>query len=111
MAMKAFANLRQRAFAPVDIASLVFFRIAFGSLMVWEVWRYFSHHRIERLWLKPDFLFTYYGFSWVHPFPGNWLYLHCGALIVAAFFIAVWFFFPPPRLFFFFFLSFTFLLF
>jgi vitamin K-dependent gamma-carboxylase len=100
MAIKAFANLRQRAFAPVDIASLVFFRLAFGSLMVWEVSRYFSHHRIERLWLKPDFLFTYYGFSWVHPFPGNWLYLHCGALIVAAFFIAIGFLYRPSVIFF-----------
>src|SRR4051812_38530283 len=100
MAIKAFANLRRRAFAPVDIASLVFFRMAFGSLMVWEVWRYFSHHRIERLWLNPDFLFTYYSFSVGHPCPGNWLYLHFGALLVAAFFVAIGFLYRASVIFF-----------
>ena len=30
-------KFRDRAFAPVDIASLIFFRVAFGLLMVWEV--------------------------------------------------------------------------
>src|SRR2546430_12757373 len=33
------ARVRERAFAQVDIASLVFFRIAFGLLMTWQVWR------------------------------------------------------------------------
>jgi vitamin K-dependent gamma-carboxylase len=44
-------KLQTRAFAQVDIASLIFFRIAFGLLMTWQVWRYFSYHRIGRFWL------------------------------------------------------------
>ena len=90
--LKTFlTNLRQRAFAPVDIASLVFFRIAFGSLMMWEVWRYFSHHRIGNLFLDPEFLFKYYGFSWVRPWPGQWLYVHWAVLGVLALFITIGF--------------------
>src|SRR5713226_4337900 len=81
-------KLRKGAFAPVDIASLVFFRIAFGLLMIWEVCRYFAYHWIGSSWLEPRFLFKYYGFSWVHPWPGNGLYIHWAALGLFALFIA-----------------------
>jgi vitamin K-dependent gamma-carboxylase len=86
-------KLRERAFAPVDIASLVFFRIAFGLLMMWDVWRYFSHHRIGPYWLAPRLLFKYYGFSWVAPWPGDGLYVHWAILGILALFIAAGFFY------------------
>ena len=61
---KAFlAGLRTRAFGPVDIASIVFFRVAFGFLMAWHVWNYFTAHRIAAYWLEPHLLFKYYGLS------------------------------------------------
>jgi vitamin K-dependent gamma-carboxylase len=82
-------KLQTRAFAQVDIASLVLFRIAFGLLMTWQVWRYFSYHRIGLFWLEPPLLFKYYGFSWVHPWPGNGLYIHWAILGVLALFIAI----------------------
>ena len=84
------AKLQNRAFAAVDIASLVFFRIAFGLLMVCEIW--ILRHQIAASWIHPRFLFKYYGFSWVHPWPGNGLYLHWYAMGVFAFFIAIGFF-------------------
>src|SRR2546423_535222 len=83
------AKLQNRAFAAVDIASLVFFRIAFGLLMVCEVW--ILRHQIAGSWIYPRFLFKYYGFSWVHPWPGNGLYLHWYAMGVFAFLIAIGF--------------------
>jgi vitamin K-dependent gamma-carboxylase len=75
----------------VDIASLVFFRISFGLLMLCEVLRYFAHGWIARYWITPNFLFTYYGFSWVHPWPGGWMYFHVGILGLLAIFIAIGF--------------------
>ncbi len=64
--VKSFlTKLQSRAFAPIDIASLVFFRIAFGLLMAWEVCRYFRNGWIYFFWLEPRILFKYYGFSWV----------------------------------------------
>jgi vitamin K-dependent gamma-carboxylase len=84
-------QFRDRAFAPVDNASIVFFRVAFGLLMTWHVWSYFTDHRIGVYWLEPHFLFKFYGFSWVHPWPGNGLYLHRTALGMFAIFIAVGF--------------------
>jgi vitamin K-dependent gamma-carboxylase len=95
------AKVQNSAFARVDIASLVFFRIAFGLLMMWEVWRYFSHHRIGHFWLDPPFLFKYYGFSWVHPWPGNGLYIHWAILGILALFMAIGLFYRVSTVLFF----------
>ena len=85
------ANLQRKAFAPVDIASLVFFRITFGLLMLWMVQLVWSLHRIEQWWIEPPVLFKYAGFSWVHPWSGNGLYLHWILLGLFALFVAVGF--------------------
>ena len=69
---------------PVDIASLVVFRIAFGAIMLWEVWRHFAFGWIGPTYIEPTFHFTYFGFDWVHPWPGGWMYLHFWILGVLA---------------------------
>lgn len=63
-----------RLFQPVDIASLVFFRIAFGVLGFADVlatWLYYDLHEgdydLER------FRFSYIGFEWVQPLPEPFL--------------------------------------
>jgi len=76
-----------RLLAPVDSASLVFFRIAFGGMMLWEVWRYFDHGWIERFWVEPLFHFSYYGLNWIRPWPGAGMELHWLGLGVLALFI------------------------
>ncbi len=97
--MKSFLNkLQTRAFAPVDIASLVFFRITFGLLMAWEVCRYFRNESIFHYWVEPRFLFKYYGFSWVHPWPGQWLYIHWAVLGVLGLLVALGFFYRMSAL-------------
>jgi hypothetical protein len=67
---------RARLFAPVDLTPLAYFRIAFGGIMLWEVWRYFTNGWIDRYYIAPLFHFTYYGFDWVRPWPGDYMYLH-----------------------------------
>jgi hypothetical protein len=75
-----WASKRERLyaylFAPVDVASLAIFRIVFGAIMFWEVWRYFGQGRIARYYIEPELLFKYYGFSWVQPWPGDGMYWH-----------------------------------
>src|SRR5688500_1883951 len=81
-------NLWQRVcaalFEPVDISFLVFFRIVFGGIMLWEVYRYFSYGWITRYFVEPALTFTYYGFSWVKPWLGSGMYIHFVVLGVAA---------------------------
>jgi vitamin K-dependent gamma-carboxylase len=71
-------------FQPVDISFLVFFRILFGGIMLWEVYRYFTYGWISRYYVEPAVTFTYYGFSWVKPWPGRGMYIHFFVLGVAA---------------------------
>jgi vitamin K-dependent gamma-carboxylase len=78
-------RLAYRLFEPVDGASIAVFRMLFGAILTWEVWRYFTNDWIERYFIEPQFHFTYYGFGWVEPWPGNGMYWHfaiLGALAV-----------------------------
>jgi len=71
-------------FKPVDISFLVFFRVVFGGITLWEVYRYFTYDWIGRYFVEPALTFTYYGFSWVKPWPGRGMYVHFFVMGVAA---------------------------
>lgn len=86
-----FARARSSAFTPVDVASIVFFRITFGLLMAWHVWTFFTEHRLVGYFLEPRLLFKYYGFGWVQPWPAGGLYIHKMAMSLFALFIAAGF--------------------
>jgi vitamin K-dependent gamma-carboxylase len=80
-----------KLFKPVDASSLVVFRIGFGLIMMWEVWRYWHYGWIESKYIDPDFFFKYYGFEWVHPWSGDLMYWHYGITALLAFFITIGF--------------------
>jgi hypothetical protein len=73
-----------RLFAPVDIAALAYFRIAFGAIMLWDVWSYFADDLIKRYYIDPTIYFHYYGFDWLQPWPGDLMYPHFYILGAAA---------------------------
>jgi vitamin K-dependent gamma-carboxylase-like protein len=78
-------RLAYRLFEPVDGSSLAVFRMLFGAIMLWEVWRYFSNDWITRYFVEPRYHFTFYGFGWVEPWPGDGMYWHfvvLGALAI-----------------------------
>jgi len=74
---------------PVDAASIAVFRIAFGVLMLVATLRFFAHGWIADYYETPSHFFSYYGFSWVKPWPGVGMYLHFGAMAVLAVMIAI----------------------
>ena len=79
-----FQRVCAALFKPVDISFLVFFRIVFGGIMLWETYRYFTYGWITRYFVEPVVTFTYYGFSWVKPWPGRGMYIHFFVLGLAA---------------------------
>ncbi len=85
---RAFA---ERLFAPVDIASLVYFRILFGGILLANVWIYFHNGWVAMEFIRPRFHFSYYGFKWLHPLPSNGMYFLFAAMGVLAFFILIGF--------------------
>ncbi|MEM7305295.1 MAG: HTTM domain-containing protein [Planctomycetota bacterium] len=81
----------RRLNAPVDAASLAFFRIAFGVIMVWEVLRFFLAGWVDSHYKEPRFLFTYWPFDFVRPWPGWGLEAHFVVLALAALCVAIGF--------------------
>lgn len=75
------AHLYRVAFDQIDIASLVFFRVAFGAMLVAWGWDYLTTGRITELYVAPQFHFSYTGFEWIKPWPGNGMYYHFLVLI------------------------------
>jgi vitamin K-dependent gamma-carboxylase len=82
-------RLAYRLFEPIDGSSLAAFRIIFGAIMAWEVWRYFTNGWINGYFIAPEFHFTYYGFGWVKPWAGDGMYWHFALLGVLAVCIAL----------------------
>ena len=74
--------------APVDIASLVFFRVGFGAIAAWWAWNYLTDGRVDYYYVQPRFHFTYFLFGWVKPWPGIGMYLHFLALAILGLCIA-----------------------
>ncbi len=103
-------KLTNYLFKPVDIASLVFFRVAFGFIMIIEVFRYWFSDWIPRYYIDPLFHFKYYGFSWVEPWAGMGMYWHFIALGVVSFMIMVGWYYRFATIAFFFLFSYVFLL-
>ena len=78
---------------PTDAASLATFRVLFGAIMVWEVYRYHVFNRIPYYYLAPRFFFTYELFPFVSPLPGQWMYVVFFVMGLAALGVALGFFY------------------
>ena len=99
----------QNLFAPVDIAGVVLFRIAFGGIMFWEVTRYFSHNWIYRYWVEPLWNFSYGPFHF-QPLGETAMHVLWVLLGILALFIAFGFLYRISTVLFFCAFTYTFLL-
>lgn len=65
--MSAFTRYLERLAVPVDAASIVAFRILFGTLMAVSSIRFLAKGSVDRCFVEPIFFFKYWGFAWVEP--------------------------------------------
>jgi vitamin K-dependent gamma-carboxylase len=98
-------KLRELLLRPTDIASAAVFRFCFGGLLLFSVLRFMAKGWIQEFYLEPTFFFTYYGFSWIKPWPEWGMYLHFAVMAAAALGIALGFYYRASALLFF--LTFT----
>lgn len=103
-------RLTDKLFEPVDIASLAFFRVAFGIITLWGASRYLRYGWVERYFFAPKFNFTYEFFDWVKPWPGEGMYLHFYVLVILSVLITVGLFYRVASVLFFLAFSYFFLL-
>ncbi len=71
-------------------APLAVFRVFFGVMMLISIVRFWLNGWIDKLYIKPKFHFSYYGFEWIEPL-GNYTYLLFATCGLAAFFVAIGF--------------------
>ncbi len=83
------SRLVRRALEPTSIVFLVYLRVIFGALNLVLIWLYYRHGLIERYYVSPAQHFTYPGFGWVHPWPGDGMYWHYAALAVLSALVTV----------------------
>lgn len=69
-------------------ASLAVFRILFGAMMFLGIIRFWLNGWINKLYIEPQFFFSYYGFEWVKPL-GNYTYLLFIVCGLSALFVAL----------------------
>ncbi|WP_298949923.1 HTTM domain-containing protein [uncultured Nonlabens sp.] len=62
-------------FTQVDNSALVLFRIIFGLLIACEAFGSIALGAVKRLFIEPDFTFTFIGFEFLEPLPGSWMYV------------------------------------
>lgn len=78
--LDSFQTSAQR---PVDGSSLAVFRIVFGMAMTVYAVKAIVFGEVRGIFVAPVHHFSYWGFSWLRPWPGNGMYLHFVALAVS----------------------------
>lgn len=71
-----FSNAQKFLFKPIDNSQIVLFRILFGFLMVLESFGAIATGWVKKTLIDPQFTFSFFGFGWLQPLPGNGMYLY-----------------------------------
>lgn len=65
-----------RLFQPVDNSPLIVFRIVFGCLLFFHCSSFILSGKLFENFIQPPFTFTYIGFEFLQPLPGNGMYYY-----------------------------------
>ncbi len=63
-------------FKHIDNSGLIVFRIVFGLLCFLESVGAIFTGWVKHTLIEPKFTFSFIGFEWLQPLPGNWMYLY-----------------------------------
>lgn len=73
-------EIRNHLKQPVDNTSLVLFRMAFGLLIAVESFGAILTGWVTKTFIEPEFTFSFIGFEWLQPLPGNGMYYYYGLM-------------------------------
>ncbi|BAO75308.1 HTTM domain-containing protein [Winogradskyella sp. PG-2] len=76
-------------FKHIDNSGLIVFRILFGLLCFLESIGAVFTGWVRRTLIEPEFTFSFIGFEWLQPLPGNWMYVYYIVMGVFSLFIMV----------------------
>lgn len=72
--------LNRILFKQIDNTGLVIFRIIFGFLCFTEAVGAIYTGWVKRVFIEPQFTFSFIGFEWLQPLPGNGMYIYYGLM-------------------------------
>ncbi|WP_418638585.1 HTTM domain-containing protein [Winogradskyella sp.] len=78
-------------FKHIDNSGLIIFRVIFGLLCFLEAVGAIFTGWIQRTLIEPEFTFSFIGFEWLQPLPGNWMYFYYLVMGVFGLFIMLGF--------------------
>ena len=67
--------LNKFLFKHIDNSAIIVFRIIFGLLIFLEAIGAIFTGWVKRTLIEPEFTFSFIGFEWLQPLPGNWMYV------------------------------------
>nr|WP_288932558.1 HTTM domain-containing protein [uncultured Allomuricauda sp.] len=68
--------LSQFLFKKIDNAQLVVFKVFYGLLVSAECYGAIATGWVRRTLVEPEFTFSFIGFEWLQPLPGNGMYIY-----------------------------------
>lgn len=69
-------TINQFLFKKIDNAQLVVFRVFYGLLVCCEAFGAIATGWVRRTFMEPKFTFSFIGFEWLQPLPGNGMYYY-----------------------------------
>lgn len=91
--MNIRSTYKQLAQKQVSSASLAFFRVLFGAMMLGATVRFWLKGWISEMYIMPQFYFPYEGLEWIRPLGDPGMYILFFALGLSALFIMLGFFY------------------
>ncbi len=70
------SKTQQCLFKPIDNSQIVLFRMLFGLLMAAESFGAIATGWVKKTLVDPQFTFSFFGFEWLQPLPGNGMYFY-----------------------------------
>ena len=67
-------------FKHIDNSALIIFRVFFGLLITLESFGAIVTGWVKQTLIEPQFTFSFIGFEWLQPLPGNWMYVYFGIM-------------------------------
>jgi len=81
--------LNKFLFQHIDNSGLVIFRVVFGLLITLEAFGAIATGWVHRIFIKPEFTFTFIGFEWLQPLPGNGMYFYFALMGIFGFLVMI----------------------
>jgi len=76
-------------FKPIDNAQLVVFRVFYGLLVCAECFGAIATGWVKKTFIQPKFTFSFIGFEWLQPLPGNGMYFYFVVMGIAGILITI----------------------